>query len=49
MALDPHSPLDGTDLDDLSHDLWAADAGRKPEVAAEEWHRMHGLNGMLSP
>jgi len=49
MALDPHSPLDGTDLDDLSHDLSAADAGRKPEMAAEEWHRMHGLNGMLSP
>jgi len=43
MNLDPNSPLDGTDWDDIAGDMWAADPRRTPETAADEWQRVHGL------
>lgn len=41
--LDPHSPLDGTDWDEIAGDLWAAEPRRAPEAAADEWHHAHAL------
>ena len=43
MSRDPNSPLDGTDWDDIAGDMWAADPRRAPEIAADEWQRVHGL------
>ena len=42
-ALDPNSPLDGTDWDEIAGDLWAAEPRRVPETAADDWHRAHAL------
>ena len=38
-ALNPESPLAGTDWDDIASDLWEQDASAEPEAAAETWQR----------
>jgi len=38
-ALNPESPLDGTDWDDIASDLWEQDPSAEPEAAAETWQR----------
>jgi hypothetical protein len=38
MQLDPESPLDGTDWDDIADSLWHDHGECVPEAAAERWH-----------
>ena len=38
-ALNPESPLDDTDWDDIASDLWEQGASAEPEAAAEAWQR----------
>ena len=42
MTLNPTSPLDGTDWDDISGDLWEEDHTRTPDEAAEAWCATQG-------
>jgi hypothetical protein len=38
-TLNPESPLDGTDWDEIASDLWTQGASAEPEAAAERWQR----------